>query len=426
MDNGNSQQAILRVFDFINHHSILHGPTHLHACKDELNNAFLYCETPSKQWNYAFHYNLSLHSLLPDFDPSTKELLIDIEVTVANGSIGIGLVGANLQNYLSRELQQPEGQDRCKLTIYWSANTFEANLVFRQVSDSNTVSKFNLHNIQFRQEPLGYSKTNTGFPTNNEVNLSEQIRNSIAKPGKHKLKKTNPVIVETRDVNKLPSILNGNKEVKIPIARDKHCLDWSMEEDDSNILRYIFQTLNPQRHLEFGTWKGFGTKLCAENCDARIWTLNLPEGEKNAQGEPIYIESGSQGPTIQTDCGDMIGHLYREAGFSNRVNQILVDSNEWDSSIFEDGYFDTILIDGGHDFGTVTNDTNQALRLLRPGGILMWHDFCPTVQALNQFASIRGVAQSIESNWQTISKELDSIYWLKPSYLLLGIKNSHI
>src|SRR5262249_1221142 len=152
-------------------------------------------------------------------------------------------------------------------------------------------------------------------------------------------------------------------------------------------LAYIYRNLQPNRHLEFGTWEGFGVVLCAENCAAEIWTLNLPEGERTTEGEPAYSRAVTakdrllagaelgESPTVQTDSGPWIGWRYRAAGYDSRVHQILYDSTAWDSSTFADGFFDSILIDGGHASNVVASDTNISLRLLRPGGLLLWHDF---------------------------------------------------
>ncbi len=194
----------------------------------------------------------------------------------------------------------------------------------------------------------------------------------------------------------------------------------------------------PRRHLEFGTWEGFGASLCARNCDAEIWTLNLPNGEPRADGGPAYstvrdaaqaaaigavvpYEIDAEGrPIYQTDAGEFIGWRYRADGFSARVHQILADSTNWDSSEFADGFFDTILIDGGHIPKVVRADTEQALRLLRPGGLMIWHDFCPSDLVMNYAGATRGVVSALHANWAEWSPRFDKLFWIRDSYILLG------
>lgn len=42
--------------------------------------------------------------------------------------------------------------------------------------------------------------------------------------------------------------------------------------------------------------------------------------------------------------------------------------------LLRDGSFGLVYIDGAHDPASVEHDTGHALRLLRPGGLVAWHD----------------------------------------------------
>src|SRR5581483_11246495 len=98
-------------------------------------------------------------------------------------------------------------------------------------------------------------------------------------------------------------------------SRHKRFADWKMEVDDAPILRYVYRQVRPRRHLEFGTWEGTGACYCLEECDANVWTINLPDGERDPSGVRVY----------EGDAGASIGHRYRSAGFTDRVCQILCD-----------------------------------------------------------------------------------------------------
>jgi predicted O-methyltransferase YrrM len=214
-----------------------------------------------------------------------------------------------------------------------------------------------------------------------------------------------------------------------------------MEVDDAPILRYLFRNFRPRRHLEFGTWQGFGTVLCLEECSATVWTINLPFGERNEQLEalrghlygnyPNELEAlhdwarlvGLQElPHYQTDQLGFIGRHYLGRQLGHRVCQIYADSTKWDISNYPEGFFDTCLVDGGHFHEIVTNDTKKALCLLRSGGMILWHDFCPLPDVIAASETVRGVTRSIDMNFEYLHAQLRMLFWIDPSMILLGIK----
>ncbi len=226
-------------------------------------------------------------------------------------------------------------------------------------------------------------------------------------------------------------------------ARSAHPLEqWQMERDDAPILAYLFRQFRPRRHLEFGTWQGFGTCLCLENCDATVWTLNLPDGETKADGSWAYghrvtndaktppgavsVNFGHDeaGPRTyhRTDAASYIGRLYREKGLGHRVCQIYCDSRAWDTSAYPADFFDSVFVDGGHSPEVVISDTRKALSVLRPGGLILWHDFCPVPDIRERFDSARGVTVGIEALLPGMRAQLRDLFWIDPSWILLGIK----
>lgn len=217
---------------------------------------------------------------------------------------------------------------------------------------------------------------------------------------------------------------------------------WRMEDDDAPLLSYLYAELAPKRHLEFGTWQGYGTCLCLEACAATVWTINLPEGETKADGSWAYgqrvtDESGTPpgavsanfgsdelGPRTyhRTDAASYIGRLYREKNLGHRVCQIFCDSRDWDTSVYSHNFFDSVLIDGGHTEEVVTSDTMKAMSVLRSGGLILWHDFCPVPAIRTTFPSVHGVTNAIDRMLPTLQPQLRTICWIEPSWLLLGIK----
>jgi hypothetical protein len=52
----------------------------------------------------------------------------------------------------------------------------------------------------------------------------------------------------------------------------------------------------------------------------------------------------------------------------------------------------------------------------------MWHDFCPLPEIRDNFESVKGVAEAIDLMLPMLKLELKTIAWIKPSWILIGIK----
>ncbi len=242
-------------------------------------------------------------------------------------------------------------------------------------------------------------------------------------------------------VKDLPARLGFPTPIDYPeTSLSKSLKDWQMEIDDAPIFRYIYRNFRPRRHLEFGTWQGTGVLYCLEECDATVWTVNLLRGEQLAGGVWAYSSSfvsriartlpawskrkaaAKNAVSFQTDSLGFIGRFYLEAGLGHRVCQIFADSRQWDIRNYPPGFFDTALIDGGHLEDIVASDTVKACQLVRSGGIIMWHDFCEQVAVQNNCSSTKGVVSAVKKNWDWLSQQMKDIFWINPSWILLGVK----
>lgn len=108
--------------------------------------------------------------------------------------------------------------------------------------------------------------------------------------------------------------------------------------------------------FEFGTYRGQTTCGLASVCrDAQIYTLNLPP-----EADPRYAP--------------FIGMYIGKSPERDRIKQIFCDSKTFDTTPYR-GAMDYIFIDGDHSYEGVKNDTEKALELLKPGGVIVWHDY---------------------------------------------------
>ena len=125
----------------------------------------------------------------------------------------------------------------------------------------------------------------------------------------------------------------------------------------------IAKALNARRIFEIGTYRGQTTCALAQVCpEAEVFTLNLPP-----EADPRYAP--------------FLGWYIRKSPFRDRIHQLFSNSFSFDTTPYRKS-MDLVFIDGDHSYDAVKNDTQKALELLRPGGILLWHDFagkCPGV-----------------------------------------------
>lgn len=130
-------------------------------------------------------------------------------------------------------------------------------------------------------------------------------------------------------------------------------------------LSYLVQA---RRVFEFGTYKGVSTTQLALNIakDGMVFTLDLPE-DHPAYTLPIpkpeerqIAAEGGKGILIPQDILD-------------RVTFLRSDSATFDEAPYL-GSMDLVFVDGAHSYEYVKNDTDKGWKMLRPGGVLAWHD----------------------------------------------------
>jgi predicted O-methyltransferase YrrM len=121
--------------------------------------------------------------------------------------------------------------------------------------------------------------------------------------------------------------------------------------------------------FEFGTFDGRTAWHLARNAGpgAKVWTLDLP------MDHPARFAPGHDRRVGRVN-GIPVGEKFAETPESGRITQLYCDSLEFDPMPFE-GTIDFCFIDGGHGYEHVHSDTANALRMIKPGGLIFWHDY---------------------------------------------------
>ena len=126
--------------------------------------------------------------------------------------------------------------------------------------------------------------------------------------------------------------------------------------------------------FEFGTCTGRTAYLWARNSapDARVVTLTLSAAEIAA----YHREGGDTGSATKRAIDESVfdRFYYSDTPYAAKVKQLFGDSKALDESPWA-GQCDLVFVDGSHARSYVESDSSKALRMVKPGGLVLWHDY---------------------------------------------------
>src|SRR5262249_50727875 len=102
--------------------------------------------------------------------------------------------------------------------------------------------------------------------------------------------------------------------------------------------------------------------------DAVIYTLDLPPEER----ESMISKTNSDDARLIQDSRP--GMEFRGSRWEQKIRQLFGNSLSFDFSPYHNK-MDLVFVDGAHHYEAALSDTANALKLLKPGGCLVWHDF---------------------------------------------------
>jgi len=198
-----------------------------------------------------------------------------------------------------------------------------------------------------------------------------------------------------RDLSHIFGVANSvAKDIENPVADTRSFPHIDFSEITGRSIRLSFQTfprigasislveaaalsalihkINAKRIFEFGTYKGVSTTQLALNLphDGMVFSLDLPEDH------PAYSlaipKVAEQQIAAEKGKGILIPH-----DLGGKVTFLRADSAKFDTAPYLES-MDLIFVDGAHSYEYVKNDTVKGLEMLRPGGIIAWHDCTPS------------------------------------------------
>lgn len=125
---------------------------------------------------------------------------------------------------------------------------------------------------------------------------------------------------------------------------------WSTPLTDQIVLAKLARLLRPKTILEVGSFRGYTTRLLAEN--------TTPETVIHA-----------------LDINPDHGEAYVNTPLANRIKRLVGSLDQWPSETAKRLKYDFIFLDADHQEAAVENDTRHLLKMIADGGMLLWHDY---------------------------------------------------
>ena len=128
--------------------------------------------------------------------------------------------------------------------------------------------------------------------------------------------------------------------------------------------------------FEFGTCSGKTTTLMALNSpnDSKIITLTLDSN----QAKNLSLDKQDNKVSIRNIINESNYDKFIFSGkeYERKISVMFMDSRKLNADEYLNK-FDLIFIDGGHTYSIIENDSIKAFKMIKAGGIILWHDYVP-------------------------------------------------
>lgn len=149
-----------------------------------------------------------------------------------------------------------------------------------------------------------------------------------------------------------------------------------------------------ERLFEFGTCTGKTAYLWSRNAPAnsKIATITLALSQQHE-----YVkgpEDTDEDTKFALSESAFVEFLYSGTPGAERVQQLYGDSKQFDETPYLD-WADLVFVDGSHAQSYVESDSAKAMRIVKPGGLVLWHDYAGRGHAPGVFAALNALANTL-------------------------------
>jgi predicted O-methyltransferase YrrM len=166
----------------------------------------------------------------------------------------------------------------------------------------------------------------------------------------------------------LEEVLPGSSKLAIQLERSLPHAIGNMTVNELAVIALTCRWLKPSVVFEIGTFNGRTTLNLAANspAGAKIYTLDIPA--------PDEAQLKADREDADYHLLEKTGNYFHDSEFSCKIEQLWCDSARFDESGLR-GKVDLVFVDGAHSYDYVRSDTTKALAMVRPGGVVLWHDY---------------------------------------------------
>jgi hypothetical protein len=146
--------------------------------------------------------------------------------------------------------------------------------------------------------------------------------------------------------------------------------------------------------FEFGTCTGKTAYLWGRNApeNSAIATITLAPSQQHEYVKGPNDTDEDTKFALNESAFDAF--LYTGTPTANRVQQLYGDSKQFDETPFL-GWADLVFVDGSHAQSYVESDSTKAMRIVKPGGLVLWHDYAGPGHAPGVFAALNALANTV-------------------------------
>ena len=139
---------------------------------------------------------------------------------------------------------------------------------------------------------------------------------------------------------------------------------YNLSWEELVVISQLAATVSPHTLFEFGTFNGRTTLHLALNSpdEALVYTLDIKEGGFDFGVDTPFFKRME------------VGECFRGTEVERKIRPLLGDSQVFDFTRWS-GTVDLVFIDGDHSYDGVIRDSLTAFDLVRPGGLILWHDY---------------------------------------------------
>lgn len=148
------------------------------------------------------------------------------------------------------------------------------------------------------------------------------------------------------------------------------------------------------RCFEIGTCTGKTAYLWSRNApaDAEIVTLTLaPTQRTDYVAAPGDSSTDTEYALAESAFTEF---LYSNTPAASHIVQLYGDSKQFDETPYLD-WADLVFVDGSHAESYVRSDSEKALRIVRPGGLILWHDYAGPRHAPGVFRALNALGKTL-------------------------------